>query len=126
MLCSRDQVQYRGGGSCTIIGKDSKFKLYWSGNDKGTAGVGLLVAEEWIEKVFDFQKISYHIILVKLIVGQQVMSILSVYAPHSGLSDEQKDLLYDEFRAVLAKIPISKFLFPWEDWKAMWEVAVQA
>ena len=33
-------------------GKDTRYKLYWSGNDKGTAGVGVFVAEEWIEKVF--------------------------------------------------------------------------
>ena len=39
----------------TIKGKDTRYKLYWSGNDKGTAGVGVFVAEEWIEKVFEVQ-----------------------------------------------------------------------
>ena len=39
-------------------GKDTKYKLYWSGNDKGTAGVGMFVAEEWIEKVFVVQRVS--------------------------------------------------------------------
>ena len=33
-------------------GQGTRYKLYWSGNDKGTAGVGVFVAEEWIEKVF--------------------------------------------------------------------------
>ena len=41
------------------------YKLYWSGNDKGTAGVGVFVAEEWIEKVFEDQRVSDRIILVK-------------------------------------------------------------
>ena len=28
---------------------------YWSGNNKGTAGVGVFVAKEWIEKDFEVQ-----------------------------------------------------------------------
>ena len=43
---------------CTIKGKDTRYKFYWSGNDKGTAGVGMFVAEEWIEKVFEVQRVS--------------------------------------------------------------------
>ena len=33
-----------------------------------------VVAEEWIEKVFEVQRVSYRIILVKLIVGQRVVT----------------------------------------------------
>ena len=33
------------GGNCHII-KGTRYKLYWSVNDKGTAGVGVFVAEE--------------------------------------------------------------------------------
>ena len=54
---------------------DTRYKLYWSGNDKGTAGVGVFVAEEWIEKVFELQRVSNRIMLVKLIVGQHVVSV---------------------------------------------------
>ena len=49
------------------------------------------MAEEWIEKVFQVQRVSDRIILVKLIVGQHVVTFLSVCAPQSGLSDEVKD-----------------------------------
>ena len=100
----------------TIKGKDTRYKLYWSGNDKGTAGVGVFVAEEWIEEVFEVQRVSNRIILVKLIVGQRVVTFLSVYAPQSGLSDEVKDLFFDQLRAVTARIPASEFLIPCGDW----------
>ena len=40
----------------------------------------------------------------------------SVYAPQSGLSDEVKDLFFDQLRAVTAMIPGSKFLIPRGDW----------
>ena len=43
------------------------------------------MAEEWIEKVFEVQRVSDRIILAKLIVGQRVITFLSVYAPQSGL-----------------------------------------
>ena len=54
--------------------------------------------------------------LVKLIVGQCVVTFLSVYAPQSGLSDEVKDLFFDELHAVTARIPGSKFLSLCGDW----------
>ena len=64
-----------------ITGKDSRYKLFWSGNSKGTAGVRVFVAEKWIEKVFEVKRLSDRIILVKIIVGQRVLCLLSVYAP---------------------------------------------
>ena len=51
-LCCIQETRYRGGNCRTIKGKDTRYKLYWSGNDKSTAGVGVFMAEEWIEKVF--------------------------------------------------------------------------
>ena len=109
-VCCIQETRYHDG-SCRIIkGKDTRYKLYWSGNDKGIASVGVFVAEEWIEKVFEVQRVSYRIILVKLIVGQRAVTLLSVYAPQSGLSDVDKDLFFDQLRAVTARIPRSEFL----------------
>ena len=73
------------------------------------------MAEEWIEKVFEVQRISDRIISVKLIVGQRVVTLLSVYAPQSSLSDIDKDLFFDKLRALTARIPRSEFLIPCGD-----------
>ena len=43
------------------------------------------MAREWIEKVFEVQRVSDRILLVELIVGQRVVNILFVYAPQGGL-----------------------------------------
>ena len=43
------------------------------------------MAEEWIGKVFEVQRVSNRIMLVKLIVGQHVNIVLCVNAPQSGL-----------------------------------------
>ena len=98
-----------------IKGKDSRYKLLWSGNSKGTADVGVFVAEKWIEKVFEVKRISDQIILVKIIVSQRVLCLLSVYAPQCGLSDSVKDLFCDQLRAVTAMIQASEFLIPCGD-----------
>ena len=83
-VCCIQETRYRDGNCRIIKGKDTRYKLYWSGNDKGTAGVGVCVAEEWIEKVFAVQRVSDRILLVKLIVGQSEVTLLSVYTPQSG------------------------------------------
>ena len=47
--------------------------------------IRVFVAEKWIEKVFEVKRVSDRIILVKIIVGQRVLCLLSVYAPQCGL-----------------------------------------
>ena len=68
-VCCIQETRYHGGNCRTIKGKDTRYKLYWSGNDKGTAGVGVFVAEEWTEKVFEVQRVTNRINLLKLLVG---------------------------------------------------------
>ena len=81
-VCCIQETRYRGGNCRTIKGKDTRYKLYWSGNDNGTAGVGVFVAEEWTEKVFEVQRVSDRIILVKLIDGQSVVTPFCLRMPH--------------------------------------------
>ena len=90
-LCCVQETRYRAGDCRIITGKDSRYKLFWSGNSKGTAGVEVFVAEKWIEKVFEVKRVSDRIILVMIIVGQRVLCLLPVYAPQCGLSDSIKD-----------------------------------
>jgi hypothetical protein len=37
--------------------KDSTYKFFWSANDKGQGGVGILLAEKWFDKVLDVQRV---------------------------------------------------------------------
>ena len=45
-----------------------------------------------------------------------MVTFLSVYAPQSGLSDEDKDLFFDQLLAVTGRIPKSEFLILCGDW----------
>ena len=50
-ICCVPETRYRGGHCGIIKDKDAKYKLFWSGNSKGTAGVGVFDAEKWIEVI---------------------------------------------------------------------------
>ena len=45
-----------------------------------------------------------------------MVTSLSVSAPQSGLSNEDKDLFFDQLCAVTTRIPKSEFLMPCGDW----------
>ena len=86
------------------MGKDSIYKFFGIGNDKGTNGVGILLAEKWIDKVTDINRVNDRIMIIKLIVGKSVVSVVSAYAPQCGLDDNYKDIFYDELLAVVSKL----------------------
>ena len=118
------ETRWRGGESPTrsrtqvrwLKGKDSRYKFFWSGNSEGTNGVGILLAERWAKSVFEVQRISDRIILLRLIIGGTVFTLISVYAPQQGRPAAEKDRFYDQLHAVAAKIPLSEVLIPLGDW----------
>ena len=99
-----------------IVGKDSRYKLFWSGNDNATGGVGVLLAEEWWEKVFEVVRVSDRIILIRMTIGKTVFVFVCVYAPQANLSEFEKDRFYQMLQCTVAKIPASEQLFVCGDW----------
>ena len=109
-LCCLQETRWKREGVKQIVGKDSRFKLFWSGNDKGTGGVGILLAEEWWENVFEVVRVSDRIILIRMTIGKTVFVFVCVYAPQANLSDFEKDSFYQELQSTVAKIPASEQL----------------
>ncbi|KAK3893367.1 hypothetical protein Pcinc_002801 [Petrolisthes cinctipes] len=87
-----------------IEGKSERYKLFWIGNDKGTGGVGIFLAEKWVDKVIEVNRVSNRIIQMKLMVGETIFTAISVYVPQCGLSEEAKDGFYDRLIAVASKV----------------------
>ena len=88
------ETRWKMEGVKQIVGKDSCFKLFWSGNDKGTGGVGVLLAEEWWEKIFEVVRVSDRIILIRMTIGKTVFVFACVYAPQANLSEFEKAHFY--------------------------------
>ena len=115
-LCCLQETRWKRECVKQIVGKDSRFKLFWSGNDKGTGGVGILLAEEWWENIFEVVRVSDRIILIRMTIGKTVFVFVCVYAPQANLSDIEKDRFYQELQSTVAKIPASEQLLVCGDW----------
>ena len=100
-LCCLKETRRKREGVQQIVGKDSRFKLFWSGNDKGTGCVGILLAEEWWENVFEVVRVSDRIILIRMTIGKTVFVFVCVYAPQANLSDIEKDRFYKELQSTV-------------------------
>ena len=90
---------------CKLIeGKDSCYKIFWVGNEKGTGGYGILLSEEWIEKVFDINRVSDRIMIIKLAIDNKIITVLSCYVSQVGLGNIIKDTSYDQMQATVRKV----------------------
>ena len=65
-LCGLLEVRWIGASARLVEGKDPRFKLFWVGNHKGMDGVGILLAEKWVEAIFTVKSVSDRIMLIKL------------------------------------------------------------
>ena len=115
-LCCMQEVRWRGATARHITGKDSRYKFFWVGNNQGTSGVGVLLAEKWVDKVYDIKRVSDRIMLIKLLVGEAVLTVLSVYAPQTGLEESTKDAFYDSLQTVISELPDKEIVIPCGDW----------
>ena len=79
--------------------------------NKGTAGIGVFIAERLIGSVVDVVRFNEWIMYIKLLIGKQIVNIVSAYAPQRGLSAEEKDVLWDIFIIVLSGIPKQDSIF---------------
>ena len=53
-------------------GKDTQYKLFWIGNQEGNGGVGVMLAEKWIQKVIHVNRVNDSLMLLKvLVVGKK-------------------------------------------------------
>ena len=80
------------------------------------SGVGVLLAEKWVDKVYDIKRVSDRIMLIKLLVGEAVLTVLSVYAPQTGLEESTKDAFYDSLQTVISELPDKEIVIPCGDW----------
>ena len=54
--------------------------------------------------------------LIKLLVGEAVLMVLSVYAPQTGLEESTKDVFYDSLQTVISELPDKEIVIPCGDW----------
>ena len=79
-FCCLQETGWKGEGARKL----GEYKFFWMGCSRGIHGVGLLVAERWIEKVLEVRRVSERLMVVRVIVGRTVLNLISAYAPQAG------------------------------------------
>ena len=105
-FCCAQETRWKGESAMMLGANGRIYKFFWQGCNKGTAGVSVFLAERWIDSVVNEQ-----IMYAKLVIGKQIVNIVSSYAPQVGLSAEEKDAFWDSFIIVLSGIPKQKSIF---------------
>ncbi|XP_061342559.1 uncharacterized protein LOC133288765 [Gastrolobium bilobum] len=101
----------RGGQKIKWVGEKVKevdgtgFKLWYTGINKSQNGIEIMIDKSFRDKVVDVKRKGDKIILVKLVVGDIILNILSVYAPQVGLQPNDKSQFWEDLEEVLRGIP---------------------
>ena len=95
-VCCVQEARWKGAGTRMLHGYDgAKYKLLWQGGVRGLNGVGVLLSEEFIDKVVSVVRVNERLMMVKLVVGRNLLNVISLYAPQTGRCQEEKDLFWN-------------------------------
>ena len=96
-MYSVQETRWRGSG-CRFFGAIGKrYKLFWMGSKAKTDGVGIFVAEKWVDSVASVERHSEGALVLKMVdFGDCLLNVFTVYAPHSGKPDEEKERFWNE------------------------------
>ena len=106
-LCSLQETRLKGRDNREVIGKDSIYKLYKSGDKHDQGGVAIMVASKYVDKVQAVYRspVTDRIMYLSVVIGKQVYAFFSVYAPQQGISQADKDHFYDQLQSAMMTVP---------------------
>ena len=106
-FCCLQETRWKGNGAnCVrVLGEEgSRYKLFWVGCKEGVAGVGVLVAERWIDSAVQVKRVSERLMVARVTVGELVLNVISVYSPHVGRTLDEKMDSYAALDKVLTEV----------------------
>ena len=83
-VCCIQEVRWKGQGARFVSTSGRRYKLWWSGNDAGFGGFGILVKEEISGNVVEVKRKSDRVMTMVLTLGREVISVICAYGPQSG------------------------------------------
>ena len=105
-FCCLQETRWKGGSARTL----GSHKFFWMGCEEGISGVGVLVAESWVEKVLEVKRVSERLMVVRVIIGKSVLNLVSVYAPQVGRAMEEKEEFFISLGKILSSIGAGEHL----------------
>jgi hypothetical protein len=108
ILCVQE-TKWKGQKAKEVEG--SGFKLWYTGTTSGRNGVRILIDKSLKDGVVDVKRQGDRIILLRLVIGDLVLNVLSAYAPQVGLSESSKSQFWQDLDSMVSTVPISEKLF---------------
>ena len=68
------------------------------------------MTKEWQDKILEIKRISDRIMTMKLVSGNTMLNIFSVYVPQVGCSQQEKDQFYENLESEMRRIPLHEEL----------------
>ena len=82
---------------CRFFGAIGKrYKLFWIRSKAKADGVGMFVAEKWVDSVVSVERHSERVLILKMVLGDCLLNIFTAYAPHSWKPDEEKERFWND------------------------------
>jgi len=63
------------------------------GGEERSDGVGIFVAEKWVDSVVSVETHSKRVLILKMVLDNGLLNILTVYASRSWKPEEEKEFL---------------------------------
>src|SRR6267154_6784705 len=90
-FCCFQETRWKGEANKWLGEDGRRYKFFWKGCGEGLAGVGVLVAEKWVENVIGVKPLSERIILIRVSIGVNILNVISGYAPQVGREIVEKE-----------------------------------
>ncbi|PWZ06291.1 Craniofacial development protein 2 [Zea mays] len=103
ILCVQE-TQWKGQKAKEVEG--TGFKLWYTGTAANKNGVGVLIDKSLKDGVVDVKRLGDRIILVKLVIGDLVLNVISAYAPQVGLNE-----FWEGLEDMVSSVPVGEKLF---------------
>ena len=74
------ETRWRGDGkaNCRFMGEEGRrYKVYWTGNKQAVGGVGIMVAEKWVDKVVEVVRVYDRLMIGVIMVGKEICKFIS-------------------------------------------------
>jgi hypothetical protein len=91
--------------------EDTGFKHWYTDTTTNKNGVGIVLDKSLKDGVVDIKRQGDMIILVKLLIGDLVLNVISAYTPQIGLNESIKRQFCEQLDALVSSVPISEKLF---------------
>ena len=74
------ETRWRGSG-CRFFGAQGKrYKLFWMGGKDRSDGVGMFVAEKWVDRMAKAKKHSERVLKLKMVLDNSLVNVLKLGA----------------------------------------------